>query len=374
MRDDRTSSNLYAGQTNSFEQQTQRNYAVQQQAGDPIQPTFDDPYAGASSESAYGTVRKPRSLVSDKGEKKQAGENKVAAVASSVAGSVSSFFSGIVEKFSGSKAASVKPNPDDYMGTGDACRICGNPVDRTQIRCPHCGAFKKSIFTNPLFIGVCAGLLILVILLTIALNSCSTDSDTTPATGPLAGMNTAAFNDDQKALAQAILNADATYTREITKTNYTVYSLERLRSAVVSSTVVLANANSSAEALNTATSQLTLVNDSLVSRPGDNGYVPMQYGVIVNDTESYVGTLTTAFGTILSIIDNETSYTAYVSVYSDSSAVVEITYLKNSIAGSLYEGGPISYFGSISGSTQYQNSNGEIMLVPTITCDRVIGE
>ena len=44
--------------------------------------------------------------------------------------------------------ASVSYNDGDFLGSGIPCRVCGNPVDQAQVRCPHCGAYVKPLYKS----------------------------------------------------------------------------------------------------------------------------------------------------------------------------------------------------------------------------------
>ena len=90
--------------------------------------------------------------------------------------------------------ASVSYNDGDFLGSGIPCRVCGNPVDQAQVRCPHCGAYVKPLYKSLPFWVLVAVAVVLVVLLSLAINSCRSAEPVNPA--PVANPGNAAQEGD----------------------------------------------------------------------------------------------------------------------------------------------------------------------------------
>lgn len=199
-----------------------------------------------------------------------ASENPVAGAARAVGGAVS----GLVGRISsgrrqaaargGARGASPRSEGGDYLGTGEPCRVCGNPVDPSQSRCPHCGAFVRPLYRSvPFWIAV-AVLVAVVALLTAGLSSCvqSREGDGGPGQG-------ASVSTGRAALESAVASAQEVLDAQQASRTYTRYTLASLESAVAAANAVLADPASTDEQCQASAQQVSAAVSALAERVTD---------------------------------------------------------------------------------------------------------
>ena len=175
------------------------------------------------AERRPGTERAPRQAGEGRSRGRasaqQGGAGKVSGALGNAAGAVAGVFGGLASKVHDLSSNRVKGKldieADDYLGVGAPCRMCGSPVDRLQVRCPHCGARVRPLHTQPTFwIGV-AVLVALVVVLSLAIGSCKSEQAGS-ANIPSGAATTSASLQTMVNEAQTVLDAQATshtYTR-----------------------------------------------------------------------------------------------------------------------------------------------------------------
>ncbi len=169
--------------------------------------------------------------------------NPVLGALKTAGGAVASAVGGLIEGISARRAQShaVVYEQGDYTGTGTACRMCHNPVDHMQSRCPHCGAFVHPLYKRPVFWVAVVIFVALVVILTMALSSCKSEGTGTGG-APAAATSTAD-------LQTLIDTAEATLTEQSQSHPYTRFTAYNLRQAVTAAENAVADTSTSASAL-----------------------------------------------------------------------------------------------------------------------------
>lgn len=232
----------------------------------------------------------------------------------------------------------------DYLGTGDPCRVCGNPVEHGQARCPHCGAFAKPLYANVLFwIGV-AVLAVVVVLLTLAINSCKPGE----ALQPSQEQNPVTAGQDRGALTAAVASAQSTIDAQATQRTYTRYSINNLQNAVWSAQTVLADANASDEAIAQSAQAVGAAMGSLAVIASD--YPWPSYDDIMANPGSFVGQQIVVNGTAQYLNYHEEGYTTVVlAIAGDPAQILYIDYYMNDIGYDPIVGGDFNAKGTLVG-------------------------
>ncbi len=177
-------------------------------------------------------------------------------------GAVAGVVGGLVEGISARRAQAhaVVYEQGDYTGTGSPCRMCGNPVDHQQSRCPHCGTFVHPLYKRPKFWIAVVVLVALVIVLTSALSSCK--SDTAPS-GDTAGTATSTAD-----LQTLIDTAEATLTEQSQSHPYTRFTAYNLRQAVTAAENAVADTSSTQATLSEVATNLSNAQAAILSIVG----------------------------------------------------------------------------------------------------------
>ena len=308
-------------------------------------------------------------------------ENPVTGAAKRLGGAVSGAVSGLVQGRRQASAAAASGRPSraaasmsdggDYLGVGNACRVCGNPVDPEQARCPHCGAFVKPLYTNPAFIIPVVILVVLVVLLTLAINSCKpVESGKTPGnTDDTPGSTQVDGNSRTSALAAAINSAQGMLDTQSANRTCTRYSLNNLQTVVTNAKAVLANEAATDEEIAQAAQSVSDAMAAMVTTQGVNYAWPWYFEDLIPNLAGYVGTQIAMNGTTQVVTVNaDGTITASMAVSGDTSCMVYVTYYAsdvydaNGAATELYVGRDFSAFGVVTGDV-----NG----IPTMLADYV---
>ncbi len=232
---------------------------------------------------------------------------------------------------------SVSYDEGDFLGSGAPCRVCGNPVDPSQARCPHCGAYVKPLYKSVLFWILVAVAVVLVVLLSLEINSCrSTESvlpapDTNPGAVTQEGEPGSASNTapaDKSALQAAVSSAQATLDAQAATHSYTSYSADGLQAAVNEANQVLANANASDEEVSNAATAVSDAMAHLVTPLATSDYPWPDYADLVANLGAYVGQQVAVNGTTQSVsTDTVTGLTtAVIAVSGDPNTLIYVQY------------------------------------------------
>lgn len=212
----------------------------------------------------------------------------VVGVAGGVVGAVGNLFGGVagkVRSFSASRAQGrVQIEDDDYLGVGAPCRMCGNPVDRLQARCPHCGARVKPVYRQvPFWIGV-AVLVALVVVLTMAITSCKTEQANNP--GPAAEAPVATTPDE---LQKMVTEAENTLAAQAVSHEYTRLSAFKAQQAVDAAKNVLSSGTASEQMISDASKSLSAAVAGLTRVAEDSAYTWPYASDVMANLDSYLG-------------------------------------------------------------------------------------
>jgi hypothetical protein len=220
-------------------------------------------------------------------------------------------------------------NGDDYLGVGAACRVCGNPVDESQSRCPHCGAFVRPLYTSvPFWIAV-AVCLALVIVLSATITSCrstgddaqvpsqAVDADQDGATtdgqdgaGDAPASDASSSGTDTSALQYALTNAQFVLDASANSHSYTYSSLRNLQAAVDAAQAVLDAPTSTADEIAAAAQSVSdVLNGGLATVLDEGAYPQPLYSDLLS---TYVGQQVSVSGTVTSVTVGEDGITTVV--------------------------------------------------------------
>ena len=266
----------------------------------------------------------------------------------------------------------------DYLGTGKACRVCGKPVDPTQSRCPHCGAFQRPLYANPLFLGGAIVVVAIVVLLSIGINSCASKA---PAPGS-EGKPTVQVEskEDKTAINDAIATAQATIDENTASPTYTAATIAGLQAAIVSAQGVSDDPNATVEQIDQAIADLSSASDALVLRPVAFGssydwpwYDPLVESL--NGDGSYLGAQVAMEGTVESVSSGTAGSVAIIASSGDTTCPIELTCTNmtdlSAVGGSLTQGARVSFAGTVTGLVSHDNGDGTTSQIPAITADYV---
>lgn len=275
--------------------------------------------------------------------------------------------------------ASAARTGGDYLGVGDPCRVCGRPVDASQARCPHCGAFQRPLYTNPVFIAGCVVAAALVVLLSIGINSCASRSadpaspgDTPAASNPSEGQNSA--------LTDAIAAAQSTVDQNAATPTYTAASIATLQQAIASAQAVADDANASEEQVSQAASALATASNGLVLRPvafGSN-YIDPWYDPLVEalaTDPSYAGTQISMEAVVGAVSTGTEGSVATVYISGDTACPLQLTATQftdlTGVDGVLAQDVHILFAGTVTGLVTVDNGDGTTSSIPAVTADYI---
>ena len=242
------------------------------------------------------------------------------------------------------RAAAVSEG-GDYLGVGLPCRLCGNPVDSDQTRCPHCGAFVKPLYTNVFFWVSVAVLVGLVVLLSLSINSCKStpsieqlmDDPTSVSTAEVRGV-----------LATAVLDAQATLTAQEANRTYTHYSLDNLESKVGDAKAVAESETSTNSQVVAASQALSNAVASLAPIATDS--TAPAYGDLVAAPDSYVGKQISVSGVVKTAVAADGGMTlTEVYVAGNTSQVACVNLYDADATSTIAEGSSIVAYGTMIG-------------------------
>lgn len=255
---------------------------------------------------------------------------------------------------------------DNYFGTGDPCRVCGNPVDPTQSRCPHCGAFKRPLYQNVFFWVAIVVLVAAVVGLTLAINSCKSKEG---AKEPAPVVQTGA-TEEENALNAALAAAHETLNAQGDDRKYTSLSLEGLQSAVDEASAASTDASATAAQLTAAKQKIDDATAALVALPDRQDYTWPGYDDLAVNVGNYVGTSVAVTGTVVTFTNDNGVTIIRLAVNGDMNCILLASFSDSLLAGgSVADGVTLSIYGTVSGTTQYQTDSGEMATVPFIVAD-----
>ena len=266
----------------------------------------------------------------------------------------------------------------DYLGVGDPCRVCGRPVDPTQTRCPHCGAFQRPLYTNPFFWGAVVIVVAIVVLLSIGINSCASKNAPEGGTGTTGNVpiSTGGDQDGTSPLASAIASAQARIDENAVTPTYTAASIESLSAALATAQGVSSDPNATEDQVNQSILDISNALEGLILRPVAFGqsYEWPWYEDVVNalaSDPSYVGTQIAMQGVISSVTSGTEESVALVAISGDPACMVQVTCtgLTEFIDTDLTEGNTVDFAGTVTGTTEYTAEDGTVYQIPTVTAD-----
>lgn len=248
-----------------------------------------------------------------------------------------------------SRAEAVRGEDGDYLGVGDPCRVCGNPVDRTQDRCPHCGAFVRPVYQHLGFIAAVVAAVVAIVLLSLAVSSCKSTPTADPTVvNPDDPTGVVVAPGDKSALTAAAASAQAILDAHPTTHTYTGYSIRNLQAAVNAANAVINNANATDAEVAQAAQAVSDAMGALVNPLGDYPW-PM-YDDLVANLAGYIGQQVAINGTTQEIVTDEFGMsTATMAVSGDPSCPVYIQYYADALNGELYVGSDFTALGTVSG-------------------------
>lgn len=259
---------------------------------------------------------------------------------------------------------------DDYLGTGEPCRLCGRPVEPTQSRCPHCGAFRVPLYQQlPFWIAVVV-LVVLIVLFTLAANSCASkpaDQGTTPAATDSSD-GAATSTEDKTELLAAIAEGQTYIDENAAYGTYTVASVVALRDAMSTAQSVADDASATADQISQATQGISSAVGSLMNCPtGYDGYSWLDHATLLASGQALTHALSAGTGTVLQMTSGTEGTTLTVAMGGDVSTVVSVVYNELSVAeGEPYVGASITFAGVVTGTGSY----GDVE-IPVLTADYV---
>ena len=230
----------------------QQEYADERPAYEE-QPAYDERPARRASGRAQSQGRASRQPAAT------AQGNPVLGALKTAGGAVAGVVGGLVEGISARRAQAhaVVYEQGDYTGTGSPCRMCHNPVDHQQSRCPHCGAFVHPLYQRPKFWVAVVVLVALVVVLTMALSSCKSQ---TPGSGSTATTVASATE-----LQTLIDTAEATLTEQSQSHPYTRFTAYNLRQAVTAAENAVADTSSTSATLSEVATNLSNAQAAILS-------------------------------------------------------------------------------------------------------------
>lgn len=304
--------------------------------GDFQQPGYEYDTAGEADQSSGFTKYQPSN------SRRMAAENPVVQAARHVGGAVSGLFSRASRPDRSGQPVRPEANRDagDYLGVGFACRSCGNPVDETQTRCPHCGAFVRPLYLNPVFWVSVVAAVLCVVGLTLAINSCK------PVAGP--GNDPAV---GEAGLASAVQNAQSTLAAQVSARAYTRYSLNGLTSALSEASAVLDNEKATDDQISQAIQKLGDATSALTPLLGGTESYPWPgFGDLSTNSSSYMGKQIAVNGTVQDVGNGaDGAVSLALAVEGDPSMIVYVNFTASDAAAIPTVGNDCNAYGVVIG-------------------------
>ena len=263
---------------------------------------------------------------------------------------------------------------DDYLGTGEPCRVCGRPVEPTQSRCPHCGAFRVPLYQQVPFWVAVVVLVVLVVVLSCVVNSCGAAKggagNSTPAT-PSAPSSPVAT--DKTALSSALADAQPYIDENDSFGTYTVASVNALRTAMSTAQATLADDSATEDEVSADAEAISSAVGGLMKCPtGLEGYSWLDYATLQNSALSGTNAFSAGSGVVLQVTSGTDYTTMSVAFDGDSSQVINVAYNDLSVVeGTPAEGSSVTFAGTVTAASQYENADGETVTTPTLVADYV---
>ena len=278
------------------------------------------------------------------------------------------------------QAAASQPSGPNYMGAGKPCVRCGRPVDPSQDRCPHCGAFQRPLYSNPWFLVPVIALVLLVVVLSIALSSCSSKSTTqkagTAGTSSSISADSAATSESLTLLQSGITSAQNYIDTSSNQSPhiYTAYSLQAVRQALAEAETVSNEQDATQGEVQQANDDLKSSIEGLVELQAFDSLEWPNYEDLAANIDTYTGSQIAINGTVVSTTSQDDGTTTlYVAVSGDTTCMiaVELTGDENTdFTGDSYVGQVFDFGGVVTGTASYTESGTETeSTVPQICCD-----
>lgn len=275
----------------------------------------------------------------------------VGAAAGAVGGAVGGLFAGRSAKAapsgrpsrSGSSRQAAVEEGGDYLGTGDPCRICGKPVAAGQARCPHCGAFARPLYQNVAFWVAVVVLVALVVVLSIAVNSCKSNEagDGSSTVGVVT-------KQDRKALEEVVANAKGTIEAQQENRTYTRYSLNNLQYVLTAAEAVLSDETATDESIAAAVQEMNTALNELAPIASDAAAVA--YADLSANVAAYTGQQVAVSGTVQEVGTGESGVVSMaVAVAGDTSQLLYVNFTSADVASVPEAGSECSATGTVIG-------------------------
>ncbi len=327
------------------------------------EPGYDPAY-GQDAGYASGAQQQGFTRHRSSNARQMAATNPVADIARRVGGAVSGAASGLVSNIKSAagnarrgasaqqaargerperaeRGASLRSEGEDYRGVGAPCRVCGNPVDSAQSRCPHCGAFVRPLYTNVVFWIAVGALALIIALLSIGITSCS-------STGADGTSPSAQSQDPRTALQSVVTTAQSTLDAQSADRTYTRYSLSALSDAVTNANTVLSDANATDDQMSQATQAISTATLGLTALATD--YQWPTYSDLTSNTSSYIGQQVAVTGTCLFVNDwGDGSLSTALGSADTGETIVYADYTLAQVNGTLAQGSSFNVYGVLTG-------------------------
>ncbi len=355
MRDDRYSRGSQPDSTEDLDYQVQINEE---------DSSFDQSQSAGFTHYQMGSTRRTVSM-----------ENPASEAARRVGGAVGGFVGNISSRVRGSASdtstttrsgrtvptGTAQDENGDYLGVGHPCRVCGNPVDDSQTRCPHCGAFVRPLYTNVWFWVALVVLVAIIVLLAVGINSCVSSNK---AEEPAVVEEPEIEVPDTTALGTAVSSAQAILADQQNARSATRLSLRHLQEAVTNAETVLSDSTSTNEQITAAADQISSALAGFESLA--ENYAWPSYVDMTMPTDNMLGEQVAVSGQCQWIVYNEGSgtMTAALAMDNNPDLPVYIEFYNEDADTDVLEGGDYAAYGVIVG-----NSDGG----PVILADRIEG-
>lgn len=262
----------------------------------------------------------------------------------------------------------------DYLGTGEPCHRCGRPVERGQMRCPHCGSMQSPFYTNPYLMAPLVVALVLIVVLTIVFSSCA-PSGGTPNSGGTQGGDTgaAASSESIEMLNSMVTTANDQYvTANATSHTYTDESILYVRAALSAAESVASSESPTQKDVEGAISTLRGSLDQLVQRTPYAELTWPYYDDLNANIDTYADAQVAMSGVVLSTEPIAEGNRAYIAISGDTTCIVSLSYgsdIQSNTAVS--EGITIDFGGVVTGPTTYTTEDGTQVSVPAVRADEI---
>lgn len=263
---------------------------------------------------------------------------------------------------------------EDYLGTGSPCRVCGRPVEPTMSRCPHCGSLRVALYQQAPFWIAVAVALVLVVLLSVGINSCASKSaspkPSEPASEQPAQTDGSPVAQDKSALTAALAQGQAGIDENAANGTYTVATVMALQKAMEAGQAVASDEAATETQVTEAVQAISDAVASLRNCPTSiYDYSALDYATISNSAQTGFASNTYVSGTVLSVSAGTDGTTLTVALDGDEASPVLVTYnALSSVDGAPVEGGTVECSGTVSGVGTW----GDNASVPTLIADYVV--